>query len=170
MAIRRPPGWSRSTRSASALPDLKAAAAESLLELRHEVFVELESQHSLEPLQQRFSQRPASRADFKDPRRFVFECRHNPLGDTGVDEEVLTQLAAFGSSHVRQISDFGFRISDLPGRHKGKWLVGEKFEIRNPKSEIQVSIISVGRLRRGLWQSVRSRRRARRSPRERRCG
>ncbi len=86
------------------MPNLKVAAAESLLELRHEVFVELESQHSLEPLQKDLRQRPASRSDLENPCRLVGECRHDPLGDTGVDEKVLAEAVAFRSSHENVMS------------------------------------------------------------------
>ncbi len=86
------------------MPDLETAAAESLAKWRHEVFIELEGKHPVEPFEQGFGQRAPAGTDFEDPRRSVSQRSHDPLGDAGVDEEVLTQPVAFRSSHGRVMS------------------------------------------------------------------
>jgi len=86
------------------MPNFEITAAESLLKGLHEGFIELEGKHPVEPFEQGFGQRAPAGTDFEDPRRLVSQRSHNPLGDAGVDEEVLTEPAMLWTAHSRVMS------------------------------------------------------------------
>ena len=91
------------------MPDLGGAAAESLLQGLHEVFIELEGKHPVEPSEQWFCQGASTGSDFEDPRRFVGQHLDDAGGDVAIDEKVLTEPAAFWSSH-RRVMSFEFWV------------------------------------------------------------
>ena len=131
----------------------ESEAAESLNELRHKVFVELECENTLKTIEERRGQCTMSRTDLNDPRRFTRECSRDSLGDRTINQKVLTEAATLGTTHDCQISDFGFRISDLtPTRPKFR---AEGWEIRNSKFEIRNFIVC--KLRSVFAQKSRSR-------------
>jgi hypothetical protein len=78
---------------------LKPVAAESLDERRDEAVVELESEHALESGEQRLGERAAAGTDLEDPRGLISERPGNSLGHTTVNEEILTEAAAFRPTH-----------------------------------------------------------------------
>jgi len=83
------------------IPDLKAAADESLFQLRYQVFVELESQHSLESLEKGFSQSSSTGADLHYSRGLLGQGSDDAFGDIAIDEEILAEPVTLATTHQR---------------------------------------------------------------------
>jgi hypothetical protein len=81
------------------VPDFEAAAAESLLKELNQLLIQLEGQHTAEAIQEGPCECPASGTDLEHPWRLVLELGHDPLGDRAVDEEVLAEATALGTTH-----------------------------------------------------------------------
>jgi len=71
--------------------ELERGVRESLREWTDEPLVELEREHTGESREERRGESTSTRADFDHPRRKLVELRHDALGDSSIDEKILTE-------------------------------------------------------------------------------
>jgi hypothetical protein len=83
------------------LPHFQPTTSKDLDEGWNQILIELESDDPFESIEERSGERTVSRTNLNDPGRFGDESSCNPLGNCFINQEVLAEPAAFGSTHDR---------------------------------------------------------------------